>query len=387
MYNEIRNVKRLKKCSERCNVGALLTPGSAMARPSTISAEEVFAAVAKLVAAGQYPNPTNVRRELDSRGSPPVVQRHIGEWYREFGPELARKAATKPPKSATSGLQAELKRLTEDALKDLEASQLQRKNALDAREAELAARENNLLERENRQNDREIDHQSFISTLEVDLKDARSALGKALSDLNESRAEGQAALTKLAATEATYAATLQQLAMRKERDELQQKELQRLSGVAGELRVARELAEHSRVYASEQAARARTAIAEKEDAMRSLHSVELQYATLSTQLDSARVTMDAARLRADELQSQLDAALADVAQGKKDHAVVSAQLVGMQSLVEALQLQVRQQASEHKANLDFASTSLASLNGIETTLQSLLQAAGASTEPKGSKRK
>lgn len=358
-----------------------------MARPSTISSEEVFAAVAKLVAAGQYPNPTNVRRELDSRGSPPVVQRYIGDWYREFGPELARKAAAKPPQSPTGGLKAELKRLTEDAMKELEASQQQRTMALDAREAELAARENNLLGRENRQNDREIDHQSFIATLESDLKNVRSELATALTALSEAGIEMQAVKSKLAATEATHAATLQQLAMRKERDELQQKELQRLSGIAGELRVARELAEDSRLYASEQAARARTAIAEKEDAVRSLNSIELQCATLSTQLDSARAAMDAALLRADELQTQLDAALDSLAQEKTAHAVVCEKLAGVERLVEALQSQILQQTADHEAAIQAASSAQASLNGIEEKLGKLILANGTFPEPAGTKKR
>ena len=85
-----------------------------MPRMTQLSEAEVFAAIKDLVEHGEYPTSARLRERLEHRGSPVVLQRFLATWYERFGPELARKADSAPKKGKTTGLEAELRRLTAD---------------------------------------------------------------------------------------------------------------------------------------------------------------------------------------------------------------------------------------------------------------------------------
>jgi len=165
-----------------------------MPRQTELSEAEVFSAIHGLVAAGVYPTAARLREALDHRGSPVVLQRFLSAWYEEFGPELARKATAKPPKPATGVLQAEIKRLTEDAMQEVEAAQAERIAAIDARAAALDAREAEQLSREQRMDAREAAHAEHLADLRAQLEAAAAAQSRleetrdqAIKDMSEAR--------------------------------------------------------------------------------------------------------------------------------------------------------------------------------------------------------
>lgn len=325
-----------------------------MARISTIDPAEVFTAIRAILAAGGYPNPSNVRRQLGNRGSTPVLQRMIGEWYSAHGPQLSGGQAVEAT-LPTAALQAELERLTKATVGHLteqqraEDARLQAlAEALNERTAVLDARERDLEERESRQNQRELDHAQFVQALTHE----RDAAVRSATELSAS----------LAALQAVHESTLKQLAMHKERDELQQKELQRLNGIAGELKVARELAEASRKHASDQMVAARTAQQRADEAQKDLVASQEQAHELSRQLEQVRLKMADARETAQDaterlvrLQAELDASRAGAAQAAADNVALQTRLEASARSIDTLQSQLRQLQltrefiSEHEA--------------------------------------
>lgn len=143
-----------------------------MPRQTELSEAEVFRAIEVLLANGDYPTSARLREALDHRGSPVVLQRFLGAWYAQHGPELAKKAAAAPAKTLAGGLQAELKRLTATAVQEVEAAQAERIAALDARAAALDARDADLLAREQRLDARESAHAEHLVDLRAQLEAA-----------------------------------------------------------------------------------------------------------------------------------------------------------------------------------------------------------------------
>lgn len=257
-----------------------------MPRMTQLAEAEVFAAIRDLVAHGEYPTSARLRERLEHRGSPVVLQRFLATWYERFGPELARKADSAPKKGKTTGLEAELRRLTADAVQEVEAAQRARVEALDhreqqldEREKQLDAREANLLAREGKLDERELAQHELVRTISAssaaatrDKDAALAALAAAeaqvavhtarISDLERAVAHTETLKRELAAARADILdgqllqqqidALQAQLAIAGERDRSQAEELKKLSGVAGELRLAREEIERQRAHAGEQ---------------------------------------------------------------------------------------------------------------------------------------
>lgn len=165
-----------------------------MPRISPIQQSEVDGVILDLLAAGAYPSAAHIRRLLGDRGSPPVLQRMIGHWYAENGPELGRKALAKPI-APTAGLRDALKDLTHQAISQIDAAQLQRKAELDDRAAALDSRgveqdafEASLKSRSDALDAREMEIQRFVLAAQQERADTENRLREAIAAT--SRAEG-----------------------------------------------------------------------------------------------------------------------------------------------------------------------------------------------------
>lgn len=273
-----------------------------MARPSTISREEVFAAVASLIAVGSYPNPTNVRAELGGRGSPPLVQRYIGLWYAEFGPELARKAAKKPleaPKTPTEGIQEQIKRLTASALEAVEQAEATRIAAIRDREAVLDARDENLRAREDKQDARELAHNELLGDLRKQLEVATEHMALLEAARTQEVEEIAACRTQL---EAALAA--------------KDVELERLRGVAEQVPVLKANVDRATAEATREQARVVELVNERDQLQRQCSDRRAELAKVQALLDSAVAAAGEQEARFIGQREQLQEALAQVAVAK-----------------------------------------------------------------------
>ena len=114
-----------------------------MALSSALNEDIVFPLITELVVAGEYPTSRQLRDRLGGRGSPVVLQRLIGAWYREHGPAFGGS-----PSGPAAGVRSQFDALMRDALARLDREQAERDGALDARSAALDERERALQARE-----------------------------------------------------------------------------------------------------------------------------------------------------------------------------------------------------------------------------------------------
>lgn len=316
-----------------------------MARPATIQQDEVFAAVHALVAAGTYPNPGNVRVALGNRGSPPVLQRHIGAWYEEFGPELARKAAAKPPASATGALQAELRRLTQQASEEMDAAHAKRTEELDARERDLVEQEAALSGREDslaaaiaRLEERELGQQQLLQEIQASSAAAVKAREEAMAALAAAEAHNQALVQRCEAAEAaadTAAELERRLAVassERDRHQARAKELTQDRERLQQL-VTDRSAEYAKVSAQlakveEALGESRTELAQArerlEAARSSLAGAQAEATAIAGERDQLRADLEASQARADEYARAASIAAAE-------HAAISARCASEQA--------------------------------------------------------
>lgn len=323
-----------------------------MARPTTIKKEEVFEAVRKLITEGTYPNPANVRSELGSRGSPPVLQRYIGSWYEEFGPELARKAATKPQAPATAALQVELRRLTQQASEEMDAAHARRTEELDARERELAEQEAALSGREEslaaavtRLEERELGQQQLLQDIQASSAAAVKAREEAVAALAAATAHNQALMQRCEAAEAAAGAAadlerrLAVVSSERDRHQARVNEITRDRERLQQL-VTDRSAEHAKVSAqlakvSAQLAKVEEALGESraelaqarerlEAARSSLAGAQAEATAIAGERDQLRADLEASQARADEYARAASIAAAE-------HAAISARCASEQA--------------------------------------------------------
>lgn len=338
-----------------------------MARPSTITRQEVFGAIRALIAEGVYPNPANVRAALGNRGSPPVVQRHIGDWYEEFGPELERKAAAKPESAATGDLRAELTRLTESAVQDLEKAQATRIAALDNRAAALDAREADLLDRDKRLDARESAHAEHLIDLRAQLEAAAAAQFR-LEDARD-RAVEEGGVYRVQVEELKAAALIRE------------EELDRIRSEAGQVPTLMAGLERSKADASREHARVVELVGELDrvQSLASNRAAELAKATGALERADAAASTQAASVAT--LRQQLQDAQAELVKERARSEDLAGTLrlnqqereVDGQRLV-AVQQQLagaRQDHGEDLALLEAARAELASYKGISKELAGL----------------
>lgn len=341
-----------------------------MPRHTELSEAEVFSAVHGLVAAGVYPTSARLREALKNRGSPVVLQRFLSAWYVQFGPELARKATAKPPKPATGVLQAEIKRLAEDALHEVEAAQAERIATLDARAAVLDAREAEQLARDQRLDAREAAHAAHLADLRSQLEAAAAAQARleetrdqAIKDMGEARGTvealrraGEARQAELDQVRADLdlIPTLKMAVERAQADAARE-----------QARVVELVGERDRLQrlASERAAELAKVKGELERADASAAAQEATLATLRQQLYNTGADLAACTLRGENLAREL-------AQAQAGRRVDGEQIRALQQAESA----ARQAQAAGAARLESALAEIDQLQGIREGLASLKNA-------------
>lgn len=285
-----------------------------MARSTHLDQAAVFAAIERLLVAGAYPTAARVREQLDGRGSPVVLQRFLGDWYEQHGPELARKAAAAPHKSPTDGLQAELKRLTASAVQEVEAAQAARIAALDDRAAALEGREAGLLAREQAQDAREAAHAELLADLREQLATANAGLTEANTRAIEEAGAYRAQVEALHAAGDAREAELVRLRPLAEQLPTLKATVDRAQADAAreQARVVELVGERDRLQrlASDRAAELAkvTGALERADAAAATQNASL--AALRQQLQEARAALTAGTVRGETLTRELEQAQA-----------------------------------------------------------------------------
>lgn len=312
-----------------------------MARPSTITEEEVFTAVRGLLVAGEYPNPANVRLKLNGRGSPPLVARLIRLWYAEHGPELARSADEKPHKAPTESLQAELKRLTTQAMEEISAAEKTRQETLNAQEEKLEQREKRLEAGEKalheatlRHDERVLAQQKLVNTIVADAAAAMSAKDDALAakvasdtenevlqrsivGLKRAVADVQAIRTQLAVSEAESARAHNRVteldaavATQQQRASAYLAQVNEASATNAKLVTDLQAARESQIDLTERAVRAEAACARCEENLRRLNlavqASEADRETAQRRLDALQASHDVLLAQHQDARQQLD---------------------------------------------------------------------------------
>lgn len=149
-----------------------------MGRKPTVTQSEADDVITTLIAAGEYPTHRKVREGLNDRGSPMVLQRYIGEWYRRNGPRLAGNASPAPAGEMDVGIRQQLEQATKAALEQLDAE-------LNRREGKLQAREVALKEHEEFLAGKDMGLQKLVEQLTSDREKDRVAANDAAAALSE----------------------------------------------------------------------------------------------------------------------------------------------------------------------------------------------------------
>lgn len=284
-----------------------------MPRQTELSEAEVFRAIEVLLANGDYPTSARLREALDHRGSPVVLQRFLGAWYAQHGPELAKRAAAAPAKTLAGGLQAELKRLTATAVQEVETAQAERIAALDARAAALDARDADLLAREQRLDARESAHAEHL----VDLRAQLEAAAATQFRLEEAR-------DRALEEDGVYRGQVEAL---KAASEIRETELDRLRAAAEQIPALQAALERVQADVTREQARVVELVGERDRLQRLASERAAELAKVKGQLD-----------RADEAATAQTAILAETRQQLQDATIeLAAQRVRGEALARELE--------------------------------------------------
>lgn len=304
-----------------------------MPRMTQLAEAEVFAAIRDLVEQGEYPTSARLRERLEHRGSPVVLQRFLATWYERFGPELARKADSAPKKGKTTGLEAELRRLTADAVQEVEAAQRARVDALDhreqqldEREKQLEAREANLLAREGKLDERELAQHELVRTITASSAAATRDKDAALAALAAAEAQAAVHVARIADLERAVAHT-----------ETLKREL---AGARADL--AREQARVAELVPARDAAlqRANEEASARSKLAGALGTREEADQQRLAELAAARAELATAGARVAALASQLDAAKVELASMAATGAADNEELAELRASLQEAKLQL-----------------------------------------------
>lgn len=284
-----------------------------MPRQTELSEAEVFRAIEVLLANGDYPTSARLREALDHRGSPVVLQRFLGAWYAQHGPELAKRAAAAPAKTLAGGLQAELKRLTATAVQEVETAQAERIAALDARAAALDARDADLLAREQRLDARESAHAEHLVDLRAQLEAAAATQFRLEEARDRALEEG-----------GVYRGQVEAL---KAASEIRETELDRLRAAAEQIPALQAALERVQADVTREQARVVELVGERDRLQRLASERAAELAKVKGQLD-----------RADEAATAQTAILAETRQQLQDATIeLAAQRVRGEALARELE--------------------------------------------------
>ncbi|MEQ7884131.1 DNA-binding protein [Xanthomonas hortorum] len=146
-----------------------------MAQVSSLRVDEVHQAIESLLAEGIVPTQQAVRERVGGRGSPPVISRHIAQWYAEHGQDFAAKVDVTRKNKPASSLAQEMMETAGKAAKLVSDAERERQEVLDQRAAQLheaeqalAGRELALLQQQEKLADRELEQAHLVAELRND---------------------------------------------------------------------------------------------------------------------------------------------------------------------------------------------------------------------------
>lgn len=276
-----------------------------MPRPTELTRSEVFEAIGRLIQDGTYPTGTRIREELGGRGSPPVLQRFLGEWYEAYGPRLAAAAAAARPAVVGADLRTQLEAATREALAEFDREQAKRLADLADREAAATAFDEALQARAKGLDERETAQRELIDDLRARVTAAEARRDSALEAC--ARARGQRDAARRAES-----GLLEQL-----------NEAQRQAVDAAALRA--EMA-RARETAQREVARVVELARERDDAFAQAKAANAEAATLRERLETERDSHAATRLDLAATRAALDVATqqaADAASAREEQRTAS----------------------------------------------------------------
>lgn len=196
-----------------------------MAQVSSLRVDEVHQAIESLLAEGIVPTQQAVRERVGGRGSPPVISRHIAQWYAEHGQDYAAKVDVTRKNKPASSLAQEMMETAGKAAKLVSDAERERQEVLDQRAAHLheaeqalAGRELALLQQQEKLADRELEQAHLIAELRNDKSTMAAGLAQAREDRLHAEAQMAKAATLLANLNTQLSQALQDSAGAKERE-------------------------------------------------------------------------------------------------------------------------------------------------------------------------
>lgn len=329
-----------------------------MAQVSSLQTDEVYLAIESLIAEGIAPIQQAVRERLGGRGSPPVISRHIAQWYAEHGPVFAAKVGIARKNKPATTLAEQMMETAGKAAKLVSDAERERQEALDQRAAHLrdaeqalAAREQALLQQQERLTDRELEQAHLIAELRNDKSTLTAGLAQAREDRLNAEAELAKATTSLANLNAQLSQALQDVARATERERSSAQALddsrRRLSETvqmvdALQASHAEAMAEVHRLQQSEQ---------EQRQLLRDqVAQAEKRVEQLQAQLESRATELEAAAGRESLLQNKLTESSEALAAALRDSHALASTMAGHLRMVDQLRNE-RDVAAGHAASL------------------------------------
>lgn len=329
-----------------------------MAGMTRIQADEVFAVIERLLAAGEAPTHISVRQALGGRGSGPVLSKLIGRWFSEHGKDYFAKVVDERARKPVADFGAQMLEAAEraalvisEAERDRQLALDERERAADEREAGLARREEVLLSEQVKLTDLATAHERLIAELRNDKSTLTAGLAQAREDRLHVEAELAKAATSLANLNTQLSQALQDSAGATERERSStqalddsRRRLDQAVHMVGAFQAshAEAMAEVHRLQESEQEQRQvlRDQVAQAE---KRVEQLQAQLESRATQLEEAAGRESVLEDKLAESSEALAAALRD------SHALASA-MAGHLRMVDQLR-EERDAAAGHAASL------------------------------------
>lgn len=167
-----------------------------MARPVTITDQEVFAGIERLLAGGKAPHVRALAEELGGRGSTARLSVLIERYWEEYGPSaVGKKPAQKVPGPLMSTIEALWSQLTAEARKSEEGRAAAERGRIQGWEGMVKDREQKVSEAEARLEERTEDLKRYVEEQERRRQDAEVQAAKALQAAEAAEANRRAAMT------------------------------------------------------------------------------------------------------------------------------------------------------------------------------------------------
>lgn len=346
-----------------------------MARTTKLTQAEVFGVIRALIEAGTAPNGPSIRAALGNRGSPPVLQTFLNDWFRSYGPSLGASADAAGPVPDLT-IKAQFQDASARAMAEIDLHKKQRESELRIAEDALILRSTQLDERERVIEGKRDAFEQLAPMLRAQVEQAHQDLS--VSQAAEAEARGELADLRQNSAElaaASHAAEQHHLG------EIEKLRMQLDTEVVARTRLESEL-EVARSNHRSEAQAARTEIAGlqrvRTETQTRLETALESIDRLRSEINDQNARHQATEARLGELLASAQAALAVALEQRDDtekaRAALSIEVETSRVLLEAAQ-RARDAVEEHAAGasrqLDRSLSGLSRLENIETLLEAL----------------